>query len=135
MIILFGLNLLGVLFILVKGAKQPNQDFRQESQQQIVEKQRQLQSEINELNARIKQFSRIAQKNSVQPRVESKIEETSAVTEMEVKKDQNLFLNDRYKEIFELKKQGLAAEEIAKKLDKGLGEVSLILELAAQEQD
>lgn len=47
---------------------------------------------------------------------------------------QHLLLQDRYREIFELYGQGLTAEEIAKKLNKGYGEVAFILELAAQDR-
>lgn len=47
---------------------------------------------------------------------------------------ENLFLYERYKEIFDLQKQGLTAEQIAKKLEKGSGEVALILQLAVQER-
>jgi len=38
-------------------------------------------------------------------------------------------LKERYREIFQLEEQGLSAEQIAAKLNKGLGEVEFILRL------
>jgi DNA-binding NarL/FixJ family response regulator len=45
---------------------------------------------------------------------------------------EHLLLNDRYKEIFDLKERGLSTEQIAKELQKGFGEVAFILDLAGK---
>lgn len=46
--------------------------------------------------------------------------------------EDRLSLKNRYKRVFELESEGLGAEEIAKRLGAGRGEVELILSLAAK---
>lgn len=76
--------------------------------------------ELEQLNAHM-QTARF-QPESVEPVVED--EET-------VEQEDILALQDRYKRVFELKKEGLHTDEIAKRLGAGGGEIELILSLAA----
>lgn len=111
-----------------------------EQTQKIVENQMALYREMVEVKAKLENYYGAIQQESEKLRADRQVFETAlqglakpkpkSRAKSKLKEEQNLLLNDRYKEIFELQKQGLNAEEIAKKLDKGCGEVSFILELA-----
>ncbi len=133
-IILLALNFIGVLFLTIRSIKQPKNDSQTVLGQKILENQGQLHRQLMEVKAKQEHYYKSIKQESKQWRAEKPTFEPPLLAETKPKKEQNLFLNDRYKEIFELKEQGLTADEIAKKLDKGFGEVSLILELAAQEK-
>lgn len=133
-IVLLVLNIVGVLFWVIHSFNQPIYDSRQNLSQKILENQNQLFRELMEVKAKANHYYQLIQQESERFGAEGKAFESEAQVQAEPKKVQNLFLNDRYQEIFDLQKQGLTVEEIAKKLEKGCGEVSLILELASQEQ-
>jgi DNA-binding NarL/FixJ family response regulator len=131
--ILLGLNLIGLLYLVVIGSFRREVVPQQELHQKIVENQNKVIREIAELKGTMKYNHTSLQQEIEQWRVERQAFEASVKATTKLKNEQNLFLNDRYKEVFDLQKQGLTVEQIAKKLDKGNGEVSFILQLATQE--
>jgi DNA-binding NarL/FixJ family response regulator len=131
-IILLVLNFIGVLFLIIRSFFKTKNDSQLELSQKILENQGQLHRQLMEVKAKLEHYYESIQQESEQWRAEKPAFEAPLQADAKPKKEQNLLLNDRYKEIFELKEQGLTADEIAKKLDKGFGEVALILGLAAQ---
>ena len=136
-IILLALNLIGVLFLTIRSFIQPKNGSGMEQVQQILASQMGLSREIIEVKAKLDYYYAALKQESEQWQADRQAFEASIQAKpkrkqkSKSKQEENLLLNDRYKEIFELQKQGLNAEEIAKKLDKGCGEVTLILGLAA----
>lgn len=124
-----------VLYLVVKGFSRQTSEDQQNLHQKIIENQAILSREIHELKVLMKHHQTLIQNEHEQWKAELKAYEASAKIESKTKTSdngQNLFLNDRYKEIFELQEKGLTVDEIAKQLGKGSGEVSFILQLAEQ---
>lgn len=132
--ILLGFNLIAAIFLLVRSAVQKRESNPQQGLDPvIIENQKKMSREINELKLILEQYHRSVQGEFEQLRAERKAFEKSVITTTKVNNGQDLLLNNRYKEIFDLQKQGLSVEEIAKQLEKGTGEVSFILQLGAKE--
>lgn len=131
--ILLGLNLVAVLYLIVIGSFGRENASQQDMQQIILGKQKNLVREINELKGTMEHYQLLVHKESEKWTAERQALESPVQATTKSKNQQNLLLNDRYKEIFDLHAQGLSVDEIAKKLEKGCGEVTFILELAAQE--
>ncbi|MDQ0199575.1 DUF6115 domain-containing protein [Neobacillus ginsengisoli] len=129
---LLGLNLLGVVILVVRGTFERKNSFGQELQLKIIDDQKKLSREMTVLKRTIEDYQTIFLQESERQRAERQVFEASVQTVTNSKREQELFLNDRYKEIFDLQKKGLSAEQIAKKLEKGCGEISFILQLAAK---
>jgi t-SNARE complex subunit (syntaxin) len=130
--ILLGLNFIGVLFLIFRSSSRQEVANQQENDQAFLVKQHQV---LRELRVNVEEFHQTLQREIQQFRTERKALEVSLQVEKKSKQVENLFLNDRYKEIFDLQQQGLSVEEIANKLEKGHGEVAFILQLAAQERN
>lgn len=90
--------------------------------------------EITELKKDLEHSHTLLQQAFKQWRTERQAFETTNQSASKSSNEQNLFLNDRYSEIFELHKKGLTVEQIAKELGKGCGEISFILQLDAQKR-
>ncbi|AGK55390.1 DUF6115 domain-containing protein [Bacillus sp. 1NLA3E] len=133
-IILLVLNFIGVLFLIIRSFFKTKNDSQLVLSQKILENQGQLNRQLMEVKSKLEHYYESIQLEPQQWRAEKPFFEAPPQVETKPKKEQKLLLNDRYKEIFELNVQGLTADEIAKKLDRGYGEVSLILGLAAQEK-
>lgn len=103
-----------------------------EMYQKLLENQNILSSEITELKRAMDHQRALTQKEFALLRDEIQPFKISIKTPIDSNGVQNLIVNNRYTEIFELQKKGLSAEQIAAKLDKGLGEVEFILQLAVQ---
>lgn len=129
---LLGLNLLGVVILVVRGTFERKNSFGQELQLKIIDEQKKLSREMTVLKQTIEDYQTIFLQESERQRAERQVFEASVQTVTKSKREQELFLNDRYKDIFDLQKKGLSAEQIAKKLEKGCGEISFILQLAAK---
>lgn len=124
-----------VLYLVVKVFSRQKSDDQQDLHKKIIENQAILSREIHELKVLLMHHQTLIQNEHEQWKAELKAYEASAKIESKTKTSdngQNLFLNDRYKEIFELQEKGLTVDEIAKQLGKGSGEVSFILQLAEQ---
>lgn len=132
MISLLALNLIGILFLLTKKTGKSDIDSQQIYFQKLLEKQQMISSEIAELKGQTEYYHDLMQEEFANWRVERKALESSLQQEAKKEKQTNLHLNDRYKEIFELHEQGLTVDEIARKLEKGVGEVTFILQLASK---
>jgi IS30 family transposase len=130
--ILLGLNFIGVLFLIFRSSSRQEAANEQENHQAFLVKQHQV---LRELRVNVEEFHQTLQREMKKWRAERKAYEASLQVEKKSKQVENLFLNDRYKEIFDLQQQGLSVEEIANKLEKGHGEVAFILQLAAQERN
>jgi DNA-binding NarL/FixJ family response regulator len=133
-ITLLVLNLLGVVFLIVKSSSQKKSPSQQGYYQKILENQKILSREMTELKMAMEHHHTLIKQEYEQLQAERQAFTASVQTKAQSNNGQNLLLNDRYKEIFELQEQGLSAEQIAAKLEKGFGEVDFILQLAAQGQ-
>jgi hypothetical protein len=134
--ILLGLNFIGVLYLVIRNSTRQEVANEQENHQAFLVKQQLVLREISELRVNVEDFHQSVKREIKQLRAERKAFEVSLQVEKKKSKQvENLFLNDRYKEIFDLQQQGLSVEEIANKLEKGHGEVAFILQLAAQERN
>lgn len=134
-IALLTVNLFGVLLLAVKVSSRQKQANQQDLQRKIFENQAKMMREIHEIKGNIKHNQLFIQNEFEQWKAELKPMEASVQPTSPSKSNdngQNLYLTDRYKEIFELLDQGLSVDEIAKRLGKGSGEVSFILQLAYQ---
>jgi hypothetical protein len=132
--LLLGLNFLVVLYLVFRHT---NIQRRISNQQDLgnkwLEKNKKLIKEVTELKKAVEkshqtlldQLKLLQQERVIEPPQSRELPSSPRA--------QHLLLNDRYKEIFELKEKGLTTEQIAKELDKGYGEVAFILDLANQE--
>ncbi|MGG1401144.1 hypothetical protein ABE288_25465 [Bacillus salipaludis] len=107
-----------------------NMDYHQE----ILEKLEKLKRETTELELMMECYSLVFKREFNKWKAEKEALPESDLPSQKPTNEQILFLNERYKEIFDLHEQGLSAEQIAKQLDKGYGEVTFILQLASQEK-
>jgi IS30 family transposase len=130
--ILLGLNFIGVLFLIFRSSSRQEATNEQENHQAFLVKQHQV---LRELRVNVEDSHQTLKREIQQLRAERKAYEASLQVEKKPKQVENLFLNDRYKEIFDLQQQGFSVEEIANKLEKGHGEVAFILQLAVQERN
>lgn len=132
--LLLGLNLLAVLYLIIRntsirGVINNQQNFEKE----CFEKNNKLIREVVELGRVVERSHRNIQ-NQIQQLRQERIVENLSTGDLDLSASaQHLLLNDRYKEIFDLKKNGLTVEQIAKELGKGYGEVAFILDLANQD--
>ncbi|CAH2712914.1 hypothetical protein BACCIP111895_00047 [Neobacillus rhizosphaerae] len=132
--ILLGLNLIGVIYLIVQGSLRRKIAPKEELYQKMNDNQKQLTREISELKMTLKHYQQTLKQESEQWRIERQTLEASIKATRKTMSGQDLLLNDRYKEIFDLQDQGLSVDQIAKKLEKGSGEVAFILQLAAQQR-
>jgi ATP/maltotriose-dependent transcriptional regulator MalT len=133
-VVLLVLVFIGVLFLIRKSSFRNALDDQQVFYQKMSENNRKLILEITELKKNLEHSHTLLQHAFEQWRTERQEFETAKQSPAKSNKRQNLFLNDRYSEIFELQEQGLSVEQIAKELGKGCGEVSFILQLAVKER-
>jgi DNA-binding NarL/FixJ family response regulator len=131
-ITLLSLNLIGVIYLVVRGTLRREVDPQQEWQLKIHENLNKMKHGISEQKISLDHYQRLLQQESEQWKEARKAFQSTGLATKESTIEQTLLLNDRYKEIFDLHKQGLSVEEIAQKLEKGNGEVSFILQLDAQ---
>lgn len=131
-ITLLVLNLIGVFFLIVKSSSQKKAPHEQGYMQKMLENQKLLSREMSAMKTAMEDQHALAkqQYELLHAKLHSFAESVQSAPSSNG--GQNLLLNDRYKEIFELQKKGFSAQQIAAKLDKGLGEVDFILQLAAQ---
>jgi hypothetical protein len=128
------LNIIAVLFLVGKNSFRNNFDYQQVSHQKMSENNQKIVLEISELKKDLEHSHTLLQQAFKQWRTERHAFETTNQSASKSSDEQNLFLNDRYSEIFELQKKGFTVEQIAKELGKGCGEVSFILQLDAQKR-
>ncbi|MEH7504897.1 hypothetical protein V7152_23280 [Neobacillus drentensis] len=130
-------NIIVVLCFVVKGFSRQKSDDQQDTHQKIIKNQAKLTREIHELKVLLKHNHTLIQNEHEQWKADIKAFEASILAESKSKSNsssngQNLLLNDRFKEVFDLLEKGLTVEQIAKETGKGCGEVSFILQLADQ---
>jgi DNA-binding NarL/FixJ family response regulator len=128
-------SIIVVLYLVVKVFSRQKADDQMDLHQKIIKNQAILSREIHELKMLMKHHQTLIQDAHEQWKAELEAYEATAKIESKTKtgdSGQNLFLNDRYKEIFELQNKGQSVDEIAKQLGKGSGEISFILQLAEQ---
>ncbi|MEH7073151.1 DUF6115 domain-containing protein [Neobacillus drentensis] len=125
-------SIIVVLYLIVKVFSMQKSDYLQDQQQKIIENQAILSREMQELKELMMHHQTLIRNKHEQWKSGLKANEKIEFKTKIEDSVQNLFLNDRYKEIFDLQKQGLTADEIAMQLGKGSGEVSFILQLAVQ---
>lgn len=130
--ILLGLNLIGVIYLAIRVSFNNKFDSHLKLNQRINDNQKQITREITELKIALTHFHKTFLQETEQWRSERQALEASIHATRKSNSGKNLLLNDRYKEIFDLQAQGLTVDQIAKKLEKGSGEVAFILQLASQ---
>lgn len=131
LIALLGLNFLGVLYIIKKISARPQSDGAQQQTEQILLQQTiKNKQEITGLKQLLLQQHQQLMEEWKQVKEAPQVQEEKPPQVVE----EPLFLNDRYEEVFALKRKGLTTAEIAKKLEKGYGEIDLILQLARKEE-
>jgi hypothetical protein len=130
--ILLVLNLIGVLYLAIRISKHQDVPIKQDVNLEIFEKQKKVNRDMIELKATLEKTHTQILKELRQLREENVELQKLVQTPIHTNPEHQLLLNNRYGEIFTLQKQGLSPEQIAKKLDKGTGEVLLIIELAKQ---
>jgi len=134
-IALLTVNLFCVLLLAAKVSSRQKSANQQDLHQKIIENQAKMMREIHEIKGNIRHNQLLIQREFEKWKAELKALEASVQPTSHSRSNdngQNLYLNDRYQEIFELLDQGLSVDEIAKRLGKGSGEVSFILQLADQ---
>jgi DNA-directed RNA polymerase specialized sigma24 family protein len=91
-----------------------------------------LLQEMTQLRKRIEELERLG----VAPRVEGSkaVSDESKTQKKEPVEVDMLALKERYRRVFELEKEGLSPDEIAKRLGAGRGEIDLIFMLAAKHE-
>ncbi|MFH7818114.1 helix-turn-helix domain-containing protein [Neobacillus thermocopriae] len=120
------LNGIGVFLLLLKGTNKQKGNVQIDLQKKFAEQQMIWNREWNELKTMMERHhEEVLTELGKWEATRQSMQQTSHSTQ-----NQHLFLQDRYKEIFHLHQQGFSVEQIAKKLDKGVGEVSFILQLA-----
>jgi len=113
----------------VSEIKQENQrviDRFQQTQAQLMQELNQLQQRVQQLE---QQMAAVTQQLAARPAEQGKQPAADPAAEEDA-----LRLRNRYKRVFELQREGLSSEEIAKRLGAGRGEIELILSLAASGQ-
>ncbi|HJV45605.1 MAG TPA: hypothetical protein VJ824_07745 [Bacillota bacterium] len=129
------LSLIGIVYLM----------NRDRSTRQVIHQLKEIENRLHEQNKRLmmemvslkKQVGEMDEKLArvIQQMQSIPVEPTVPPKEsIESETSEHLFLNDRYKEIFELKEQGLSTEQIAKQLGRGYGEIAFILELANKKE-
>ncbi|MCD4839178.1 hypothetical protein LRS37_09875 [Neobacillus sedimentimangrovi] len=124
------LNGIGVFLLLLKGTNIQKGNVQIDFQKKFAEQQMIWNCEWNELKTMMEKhhaevLKELGKWDATRQSLELSMQQTSHSNH-----NQHLFLQDRYKEIFDLHQQGFSVEQISKKLDKGVGEVSFILQLA-----
>lgn len=132
--ILLGLNLICVIFLITLGSLRQRSDSKEDMYQKINGYQKQMVQEMTELKMAVNHYQQLLNQLSDQLRNERETLEASIKATRKTMSGENLFLQHRYQEIFDLHVQGFSADQIAMKLNKGSGEVAFILQLAAQER-
>lgn len=130
---LLSVNLLGVFYIIYKISVQKKSDSNQELNQKLIENLIKIKREMSDLKTFVDQHTRLVQVEMARFRAEQERPSVVAPTTEQKVERETLFLNERYKEVFELQDQGLSVSEIAKKLEKGDTEIQLILQLAGKQ--
>ncbi|PFP30799.1 hypothetical protein COJ96_02215 [Bacillus sp. AFS073361] len=136
--ILLGLNLIGVLYLVARGSSRRDIVSQREFYRSIVENNKKISPEIAELKRTIDEFKGTVQEyhtffqqvREQQWGMEKPVDERSVQSRTISNNGQKLLVQDRYKEIFELREQGLSVEQIARKLEKEYDEVSFIIQFA-----
>lgn len=121
-----------ILFLILKSFREWKASLEQGTYQRLMENQNILSRELTELKRTVDRQKTLAQQEFNQLREEIKSLSVNIQAPPDLNNEQNSFLNNRHIEIFELQNKGLSAEQIAAKLDRGLGEVEFILQLASK---
>ncbi|MEH7300169.1 helix-turn-helix domain-containing protein [Neobacillus drentensis] len=129
-------NFIAVLYLVIKSSFRKKMDYQQELSLKMLSNQEKLMRQLTDIKTTIEHHHMMTQRENEQ----WKAEMVQALNAVKIESDSNskanngqhLFLNDRYREVFDLKAKGLSVEEIAKQLGKGNGEVAFILQLAEQ---
>lgn len=135
-ITLLALNLIGILILIAKKSGKKDIDPQKRYYQNLLENQQKIAREIVELKGQTENYHEQIKAEFANWKVERKALEESLQASLKqavkTEKQPDLHLTDRYKDIFDLHEQGLTVDEIARKLEKGVGEVSFILQLASK---
>lgn len=92
-----------------------------------------LRSEMHELRQRVAQWENARPLNQEEPLPQTMHQEKKEGIEAPAEVDM-LALRERYRRAFELHREGLSADEIAKRLGAGRGEIDLIFALASRNE-
>ena len=130
-ITLLVLNLLGVLYVLSKVSSLKKEAPDQELNQKLIENMIKVKREVMDVKTSLEQHHRLVLEEISHLKEDIRSIEVELPAQAEEEQEQ-LFLHERYQDVFALYKQGLTTAEIAKKLEKGNGEVELILQLAGK---
>jgi DNA-binding NarL/FixJ family response regulator len=121
-----------ILILILKSFTQWKASLEKDTYQRLLENQNILSRELTELKRTVDHQKTLAQQEFNQLREEVKSFTVNIHAPRDSKSEQSSLLTIRHMEIFELQNKGLSTEQIAAKLDRGLGEVEFILQLAGQ---
>ncbi|CRK80931.1 DUF6115 domain-containing protein [Neobacillus massiliamazoniensis] len=130
--ILLGLNLIGVLILIKQGSSKQVNSSQQDVYQNMIQNHVKMKQELSELRGTVELCAISIQQKNARKKLNKNTSLSVVPSTNKANHVKKLSLNVRYKEIFDLHQQGLTAEQIARKLEKGYDEVSFILELASQ---
>lgn len=134
-IALLGINVILLSIVLIKGSKKNEPHLNVPSFEKTTGYEKLILLELQELKNGVERLTADNRRDLLQLREEFHVFNEKAKQYLkEEKVENNLFITERYKEIFDLYDKGLSAEQIAKELEKGLGEISFILQLANLKQ-
>ncbi|MFD2371324.1 DUF6115 domain-containing protein [Brevibacillus sp. GCM10020057] len=117
-----------------KKLQQLGNQIRQEKnwlQAQLQEQSAELHQELRSLRERVEQLEASDRRGRETPLADGAIAAPGGQEPQDV---DMLALRERYRRVFELQREGLSAEEIAKRLGAGRGEIDLIFSLARKKE-
>ncbi len=119
----------------MKGESAPQQDiaFQKQVYQKFIENNKHVNLEITELRRMVENYHSALKQVKEQLSTRNQIPDSTFQMETKLNseiQEKKLFLNDRFRDVFDLHKQGLSVEQIARELEKEYDEVSFILQLA-----
>ena len=134
-IALLVINIILLSLVLVKGSKEQDRSAFVPSIEKTMDYEKLILLELNEVKKSVETHTAENRSELLLLREEFQSLVEKAKSDLhEEKLENNLFITERYKEIFDLQDKGMSDEQIAKELEKGLGEVSFILQLANRKQ-
>ncbi|MDF2679387.1 MAG: polymerase subunit sigma-70 [Brevibacillus sp.] len=99
-------------------------------QRQLDQSHEELLIEVKDLRQRLEQLENGRGRQQIQ-QVRENVQQEATIEKPE---EDVLVLRERYRRVFELQREGLALDEIAKRLGAGRGEIDLIFALAAKNE-
>ncbi|MED4582083.1 sigma factor-like helix-turn-helix DNA-binding protein [Brevibacillus choshinensis] len=121
---------------LEKALQHMGRQIKQEKdwmQKQLDQSHEELLIEVKDLRQRLERLENVRGVQQIQ-QVRENVQHEAAIEKLDPKEEDVLVLRERYRRVFELQREGLSLDEIAKRLGAGRGEIDLIFALAAKNE-